>query len=437
MEPQTQIAQTDTTTQTAQPGLETQPAQDTIEGATTSPAIDDDFFTDTSDLGKMYTTLLAIGVVVILAMLALYFVKRKKDRETLQSFMDGEGGGGSGGGPDADEDEVDLKYEGTEAGEDEGSKLSSDVEDVKNTDNKAWRAKLKNGLSKTRNSLTLNLNNIFSKQPIISDSLLEQVHEVLYKADIGVETSDKLVNYLKSNYKDSGEKVSWDTIRTGLKQVVTDIFPPDLATLGTSKPTVVLMVGVNGVGKTTTIGKLAAHYLAQNKKVLLCAADTYRAAAAEQLEIWGNRLGVDVIKQQAGSDPAAVAYDAVKAAVARKADVLLIDTAGRLHNKKELMEELAKIKRVVGKDLPGAPHETWLVIDATTGQNALMQVKNFKELVEITGLIVTKLDGTAKGGVIIGVSDKFQIPIRYIGVGEKPSDLRQFSSSEYADTLFS
>ncbi|MGE0174125.1 MAG: signal recognition particle-docking protein FtsY [Oligoflexales bacterium] len=418
-----------------------EPENQTVETSTETPSWDESFFTNTGDLGRVFTVAFGVVVVLILVMLVFYLLKRKKDRETLQSFMDDEGkggaGGGSGGYEDEDEVEVEDKYE-TPVSEEKGKKkLSSDVEDVKNTDEQAWLDKLRAGLSKTRNSLTLNLTNIFSKQPIINDSLLEQVHEVLYKADIGVETSDKLVGYLKSRYKNSDEKVSWETIKTGLKEVVTEIFPPDLPMHDATKPTVVLMVGVNGVGKTTTIGKLAAHYLAQNKKVLLCAGDTYRAAAAEQLSVWGERLGVEVIKQQAGSDPAAVAYDAVKAAMARKVDVLLIDTAGRLHNKKELMEELAKIERVIGKDLPGAPHETWLVIDATTGQNAMMQVRSFKELVDITGLIVTKLDGTAKGGVIIGVSDKFRIPIRYIGVGEKPSDLRQFSSSDYAETLFS
>jgi fused signal recognition particle receptor len=190
-----------------------------------------------------------------------------------------------------------------------------------------------------------------------------------------------------------------------------------------------------GVGKTTTIGKLSARFISEGKTVLLAAADTFRAAAIDQLQTWGQRLGIDVISHQAGSDPAAVAFDAVKAAQARGHDVLIIDTAGRLHNKKELMDELGKINRVIGKDLPGSPHETWLVIDATTGQNANMQVAAFREVVKISGLIITKLDGTAKGGVVVGIADQHQIPIRFIGVGEKASDLRQFSAREFAETL--
>jgi fused signal recognition particle receptor len=201
-------------------------------------------------------------------------------------------------------------------------------------------------------------------------------------------------------------------------------------------PFVILVVGVNGVGKTTSIGKLAAHYVAEGKSVMLCAGDTFRAAAIEQLQVWGERIGVPVIKHQQGADPASVAFDAVKAAKARGVDVLLIDTAGRLHNKTELMDELAKVKRVITKEMPAAPHETWLVIDATTGQNAVQQVKAFGELVQLSGLVVTKLDGTAKGGVIIGIKQKFKLPIRYIGVGEKAKDLKEFSARDFAESLF-
>jgi fused signal recognition particle receptor len=204
----------------------------------------------------------------------------------------------------------------------------------------------------------------------------------------------------------------------------------------TEGPWVILVVGVNGVGKTTSIGKLAARFLSEDKKVLLAAADTYRAAAIDQLQVWGERLGVDVIAHKQGSDPAAVAYDAVKAAIARNSDVLLIDTAGRLHSKNDLMKELQKIYKVIGKDLPGAPHESWLVVDATTGQNAVQQVKAFTEVASLTGLISTKLDGTAKGGVLIGISDTFKLPIRYVGVGEKATDLHEFKAADYVDSLF-
>ena len=258
--------------------------------------------------------------------------------------------------------------------------------------------------------------------------MLENLHEALYRADIGVATADKLVDHVRKNMKQD-DAASWEAVASRLKEQAGAILDvPQKAPLR--------IVGVNGVGKTTTIGKLAAHFLAADKKVLLAAADTFRAAAIEQLSVWGERLGVDVVKHQAGSDPAAVAYDAVKAALSRGTDVLLIDTAGRLHAKAELMAELGKINRIIGRDLPGAPHETWLVVDATTGQNAVQQVKAFKEVVDLTGLVVTKLDGTAKGGVLIGITDQFGIPIRYVGVGEKAVDLRPFSPQEYVESLF-
>ena len=204
----------------------------------------------------------------------------------------------------------------------------------------------------------------------------------------------------------------------------------------TSSPYIILVVGVNGAGKTSTIGKLAAHYLSRNKSVMLAASDTYRAAAIEQLKSWGEKLKVKVVAHKHGSDPAAVAYDSVAAATARKADVLIIDTAGRLQSKEHLMKELAKIKRVINKDYPHAPHETLLVLDSTTGQNAFRQVEQFKEIVQITGIVMTKLDGTAKGGVIIGITDKYQLPIRFIGIGEKATDLRVFNAKEYIDNIF-
>lgn len=313
-----------------------------------------------------------------------------------------------------------------------------DVEEIRRIDAASWRARLTAGLSRTRDSLRGSLKTIFGLKTRIDANMLENLHEALYRADIGVATAGKLVDHVRQNIQQE-EAASWEVVATRLKeQAGTILDVPQKIPLRqpTSGPWVILVVGVNGVGKTTTIGKLAAHFLAADKKVLLAAADTFRAAAIEQLTVWGDRLGVDVIKHQAGSDPAAVAYDAVKAAMSRGTDVLLIDTAGRLHAKGELMAELGKINRIIGRDLPGAPHETWLVVDATTGQNAVQQVKAFKEVVDLTGLVVTKLDGTAKGGVLIGITDQFGLPIRYVGVGEKASDLRPFITSEYVDSLF-
>jgi fused signal recognition particle receptor len=313
----------------------------------------------------------------------------------------------------------------------------SDIDEILNTDKKSWVARLRTGLSKTRDNLKNSIESIFTGKTTLSTDVLEQIHEVLYRADVGVATTDKLVDKLRTKIgKD--QAASWDIVSHVLKQEATEILKQSDSPLviPEKKPWVILVVGVNGVGKTTTIGKLSAHFRAQNKTVLLAAADTFRAAAIDQLQVWGARLGVDVIAHKQGSDPAAVAYDGVKAAIARGSDILIIDTAGRLHSKNELMDELGKIYRVIGKDLPDAPHETWLVIDATTGQNAVMQVKAFSEAAKVSGLVVTKLDGTAKGGVILGIADQFRIPVRYIGVGEKAVDLRPFVASDYAESMF-
>ena len=312
---------------------------------------------------------------------------------------------------------------------------AEDIKDIKATDKASWLSKLQLGLSKTRNSFQNSMSSLFQGKKI-DDTTLESLHETLFRSDIGVATADKLVAHVNSSLK--GKNSSWEEVKAELHKAANEIMSTTSHPLNTPSdgPQVILVVGVNGVGKTTSIGKLAAHFMSQDKTVLLCAADTFRAAAIDQLKVWGERLGTKVIAHQQGSDPAAVAYDGVKAAMARKSDVLIIDTAGRLHSKNDLMQELNKIKRVIGKDLPGAPHETWLVIDATTGQNAFQQVKAFDEVAKLTGVIVTKLDGTAKGGVIIGISDQFKHPIRYIGVGEKASDLREFNTKDYLDSLF-
>lgn len=312
---------------------------------------------------------------------------------------------------------------------------ASVVKEIKDTDNASWLSRLQHGLSKTRHSLQSSMSTLFQGKKI-DESTLETLHETLFRSDIGVATADKLVEHVNKSLK--GKNSNWEEVKTELHQAAYEIMGSKNSPLNlpSSGPQVILVVGVNGVGKTTSIGKLAAHFMSQDKTVLLCAADTFRAAAIDQLKVWGERLGTKVIAHQQGSDPAAVAYDGVKAAIARDTDVLIIDTAGRLHSKNDLMQELNKIKRVIGKDLPDAPHETWLVIDATTGQNAFQQVKAFDEVAKLTGIVVTKLDGTAKGGVIIGISDQFKHPIRYIGVGEKASDLREFNPKDYLDSLF-
>lgn len=316
--------------------------------------------------------------------------------------------------------------------------VTNEVDEILQDDTQSWLLRLRAGLSKTRTQLKENLGRLFSGNSVIDDKTLEQVHEVLYRSDMGVETADQLVAVLKRRFGGSSEAPSWSTIAGALQEAIEEAMATSEPPLNepAEGPLVILVVGVNGVGKTTSIGKLAARFLAQGKSVLLAAGDTYRAAAIEQLQVWGDRLAVPVIKNQQGSDPASVAFDAVKAAKARGVDVLLIDTAGRLHNKQELMDELAKMKKVIHRELPGAPHETWLVIDATTGQNAVLQVKAFSELIQLSGLIVTKLDGTAKGGVIIGIRRRFQLPIRYIGIGEKASDLKEFSLQEFTSSLF-
>ncbi|NRA67102.1 MAG: signal recognition particle-docking protein FtsY [Pseudobacteriovorax sp.] len=305
------------------------------------------------------------------------------------------------------------------------------------SDRKTWLSRLHSGLSKTRDQFANSLSQIIQGKGNLDSETLEDLHEILFRADLGVETADLLIDDLRDTFKGT-DSPQWEDVRNRLKIKAEEILSKNQneANFQAKGPTVVLIVGVNGVGKTTSIGKLAAQYMSEGKSVLLCAADTYRAAAIEQLETWSNRIGCDIVKHKQGSDPASVAFDGVKAAIARNVDALLIDTAGRLHNKKELMDELGKIKRVLGKDLPEAPHETWLAIDATTGQNAYQQVGAFSDVASITGLIVTKLDGTAKGGVVVGVSNKYGIPIRYIGVGEKAADLREFNPKDFSASLF-
>ena len=297
---------------------------------------------------------------------------------------------------------------------------------------------IKNGLSKTRQSLWGGFEDLISGKVAFDRTTLEKLHESLYRSDLGVQTTDKIIKSLKNNLENKTNP-SWLDLKEAISQKAEEILsePNTPLKIGDYSPCVILVVGVNGVGKTTTIGKLASHLKSLGKTVLLAAADTYRAAAIEQLTVWGERLDMKVVAHQANADPAAVAYDAVKSALARKVDVLLIDTAGRLHNKDHLMKELNKINRVLAKDLPNAPHETFLVLDATVGQNAFAQVEAFKEIVDLTGIVVTKLDGTAKGGVVIGLADRYKIPIRFIGVGEKAEDLKPFVARDFAESIMS
>jgi fused signal recognition particle receptor len=298
-------------------------------------------------------------------------------------------------------------------------------------------SRLKAGLAKTSQSLVGKVEELITGRKNIDDELYEELEEILIQADVGAETSFELVESLRRKVKI--KKVDDPAqLKELLQEEIEEILGTEQSDLNLQPTglTVILVVGVNGVGKTTTIGKLANNLKVDGKKVLMAAGDTFRAAAIDQLEIWGNRVGVDVIKQQEGADPAAVAYDAIQAARARKVDVLIIDTAGRLHNKTNLMEELRKVTRVVGREFPGAPQEVLLVLDATTGQNAISQAKLFGEVSGVTGIVLTKLDGTARGGVVIGIKNELQVPVKYIGIGEAMEDLRVFEPKDFARALF-
>ena len=295
--------------------------------------------------------------------------------------------------------------------------------------------RLKEGLLKTKNAIVGKIDSVFKMFRQVDEDLFEELEELLISADIGFNATEAILDELRDIVKDKSikepEEVK-DELYKILREKIGQYEPLRLET----KPSVVLVIGVNGVGKTTSIGKIAAELKSRGKKVVVAAADTFRAAAAEQLTVWCERAGVDIIKQAAGADPASVVFDAINAVKSRKADVLLIDTAGRLHNKKNLMDELAKIDRVIGRELPGCSKETLLVLDATTGQNAVLQAKEFKTASNITGLVLTKLDGTAKGGIVIAIREELGIPVKFIGVGERIDDMKPFSPDEFASALF-
>lgn len=301
--------------------------------------------------------------------------------------------------------------------------------------------KFKDGLTKTRNNFSGKINDLVSRYRKVDEDFFEELEEILIQADVGFETVMDLVEELKSEVKRQNIKNPED-VQSVISEKLVEIYEGGTGLsnelkLNKDGLTVILFVGVNGVGKTTTIGKLAHTFKQEGKKVMLAAGDTFRAGAIEQLEVWGDRVGVDVIKQTEGSDPAAVMFDAVQAAKSRNVDVLLCDTAGRLQNKVNLMKELEKVNRVIEREVPGAPHEVLLVLDATTGQNALIQARTFKEAVNVSGIVLSKLDGTAKGGIVIAIRSELDIPVKFVGLGEKMDDLQAFDAEKYVYGLFS
>ena len=295
--------------------------------------------------------------------------------------------------------------------------------------------KLKNGLNKTKTSFDEKMNNIFSNFRKVDEELLEELEEALIMSDVGANTSSTIIEKLRERIKKDNIKDE-EGVKEALREEIQEIFDKTDHSLHLeTKPSVILVVGVNGVGKTTSIGKIANRLKQDGKKVVVAAADTFRAAAVEQLEVWANRADCDIVKREEGVDPASVVYDAIKITKEKNADVLICDTAGRLHNKKYLMDELVKIKKVIDKELPESSKEVLMVLDATTGQNAISQVKAFKETVDINGLILTKLDGTAKGGVVVGIVAENQMPVKFVGVGEQIDDMEIFNSTDFVNAL--
>ena len=296
--------------------------------------------------------------------------------------------------------------------------------------------RLKQGLTKAKQGITDKIDDVLKSYTKVDEELLEELEEILITADVGVNTTMDIIDKLRDKIKEN--KITEPAgVKAELKNIIEEILTNENSTLNVEKsPTIILMVGVNGVGKTTTIGKLANRYKQEGKKVLLAAGDTFRAAAIEQLEVWAGRSNVDIIKHQEGADPGAVVFDAIKAAKARKVDLLICDTAGRLHNKANLMNELGKVFKIVDREFPEANKEVLLVVDATTGQNAVVQAKTFKEVADITGIVLTKLDGTAKGGVVLAVKSEVDVPVKLIGVGEKVEDLQDFDAKAFSEALF-
>lgn len=295
--------------------------------------------------------------------------------------------------------------------------------------------KLKKGLQKTKNAIFKPFSDLFKSLRKVDEDLMEELEEILICADVGAYTTEMILDRLREEIKENKIKDS-DDVKTALKEIMLDMIGEGGEIPFNDEMTVILIIGVNGVGKTTTIGKIASSLKKDKKKVVVAAADTFRAAAIDQLNVWTDRAGVDLVKHTEGSDPAAVVFDAINAAKKRNANALVIDTAGRLHNKKNLMNELAKIDRVISRELPSANRETLLVLDSTTGQNAVNQAKEFKNAADITGLVLTKLDGTAKGGIVFSIKNELNIPVKYIGVGEQIDDMEKFDANDFINALF-
>lgn len=332
----------------------------------------------------------------------------------------------SGGEPAADEPASDSIEEEPQNEEEDAPK-----------EKKSFFARLKSGLEKTRNSINDKIDGVLKAFKHVDEELFEELEEALIMADVGVDTSLYIISELRKRVKEK-KIIEPELVKGEISEIVSEMLGKNDNALNTDKlPAVIMVIGVNGVGKTTSIGKMAARFKAEGKKVILGAADTFRAAAIDQLQIWADRSGIDLIKHDEGSDPASVVFDTIAAAKARGSDIIILDTAGRLHNKKNLMDELAKISRVIDRELPQCSRETLLVLDATTGQNAVNQAKLFSETADITGIILTKLDGSAKGGIVLAVSHEQNIPVKLVGVGEGIDDLQDFSSEDFAKALFS
>ncbi len=337
--------------------------------------------------------------------------------------------------------EVELEQEKVEEVESEEATDETEVETVETEtvevkqDKKSFFAKLKEGVKKTRDSIFGNLNSVFNMFTTIDEDLFEELEEALILADMGVDTSLYIINELRKRVKKNGI-TEVHQVKETLINIISEILNKDEEEFIINKQTVILVIGVNGAGKTTTIGKLSNNFIKSGKSVTVAAADTFRAAAIEQLQVWAERTGAHLIRKEEGSDPASVVFDACKSAKAKNTDILIVDTAGRLQNKKNLMEELKKINRIIEREFPEAQREVFLVLDSTTGQNAMQQAKLFNETADITGLILTKLDGTAKGGVIVSIKNELNVPVRYVGLGEKVDDLEPFDSKQFAKAMF-
>ena len=334
-------------------------------------------------------------------------------------------------------DEVNESIENSNLSNEEVEEVKEDIETKEDSSKKVnLFERLKQGLTKAKQGISDKIDDVLKSYTKVDEELLEELEEILITADVGVNTTMDIIDKLRDKIKE--DKITDPLcVKEELKNIIEEILTNENSTLNVEKsPTIILMVGVNGVGKTTTIGKLANRYKSEGKKVLLAAGDTFRAAAIEQLEVWASRSNVDIIKHQEGADPGAVVFDAIKAAKARNVDLLICDTAGRLHNKANLMNELGKVFKIVDREFPEANKEVLLVVDATTGQNAVVQAKTFKEVADITGIVLTKLDGTAKGGVVLAVKSEVDVPVKLIGVGEKVEDLQDFNAKAFSEALF-